>query len=93
MIFDSMTSGMGETLVAKELTRLGRKTGWVSSQTGCWKVSKSSSVKTIWGIQFTVSPIPITIWSKNGLGRDESEFVHVKGGFPQIISEEQHEWV
>ncbi len=59
---------------------------------GCRKSIKDHQAqKTIWGTQFTVSPIPITIWSKKRIKRDESEFVYVKGGFPQIISEEQYE--
>lgn len=64
MIFDLYDSGMGETLVAKELTRLGRKNGVGKVKWDAGKVSKIIKRKTIWGTQFTVSPIPITIWSK-----------------------------
>ena len=40
MIFDLYDSGMGETLVAKELTRLGRKNGVGKGQMGCRKSIK-----------------------------------------------------
>ena len=53
MIFDLYDSGMGETLVAKELTRLGRKNG--VGKVGCRKSIKDHQAKKLSGVHSLLS--------------------------------------
>lgn len=91
MIFDLYDSGMGETLVAKELTRLGRKNGVGKVKWDAGKVSKIIKRKNYLGYTVYCQSYSNNYLEQKRIKRDESEFVYVKGGFPQIISEEQYE--
>lgn len=91
MIFDLYASGMGESLVAKELTRLGRKNGVGQIKWDAGKISKILKRKNYLGYTVYNQSYSNNYLEQKRIKRDESEFVYVKGGFPQIISEEQFE--
>lgn len=91
MIFDLYDSGMGESLVAKELTRLGRKNGVGKVKWDAGKISKILRRKNYLGYTVYCQSYSNNYLEQKRIKRDESEFVYVKGGFPQIISEEQYE--
>ena len=89
MIFDLYDSGMGGTLVAKELTRLGRKNGVGEIKWDAAKISKIIKRKNYLGYTVYGQSYSNNYLEQKRIKRDESEFICVKGGFPQIISDEQ----
>lgn len=78
-------------VVAKELTRLGRKNGVGKVKWDAGKVSKIIKRKNYLGYTVYCQSYSNNYLEQKRIKRDESEFVYVKGGFPQIISEEQYE--
>ena len=89
MIFNLYDSGMGGTLVAKELTRLGRKNGVGEIKWDAAKISKIIKRKNYLGYTVYGQSYSNNYLEQKRIKRDESEFIYVKGGFPQIISDEQ----
>lgn len=58
---------------------------------GCWKSIKDHQAKNYLGYTVYCQSYSNNYLEQKRIKRDESEFVYVKGGFPQIISEEQYE--
>ena len=78
-------------LTQEELTRLGRKNGVGKVKWDAGKVSKIIKRKNYLGYTVYCQSYSNNYLEQKRIKRDESEFVYVKGGFPQIISEEQYE--
>lgn len=69
---------MGETLVAKELTRLGRKNGVGKVKWDAGKVSKIIKRKNYLGYTVYCQSYSNNYLEQKRIKRDESEFVYVK---------------